>query len=340
MKNMIIFMAMVIGLLSCANAAKIKSDTLKIRKDFSTDDVQIILGEVREIRSNEISGKLEFSNDGVLFEEIGVGAGAGISAANSLANPTFDDGIENWTASNSTNFVHNTSTQGFGDGSAGWDATALSETVTSTPISLIENGLLENRCEAKVEYQTVATSTNWKLQAWDGSSVVAEKDLSIPTSTAVWTQDELRFDCPASGTLSLRVESSVADAALIKLDEMHLGKELPQPNSVEGPVSLRTRIVACRINNAGSAVIDTASGLCDWIETATRPGIGQLTIAVKPGVFSAPPVCSAIPVVPGVAQHCHFVLGGPSAVQVAVSCTNTAAALTDTDVGFICYGLQ
>lgn len=62
-----------------------------------------------------------------------------------------------------------------------------------------------------------------------------------------------------------------------------------------GIVNVRTE--SCKINNAGSAVIDTASGLCaGWVSSVATSGTGVVVVNFPTGTFSANPVCDVAPV--------------------------------------------
>jgi hypothetical protein len=53
------------------------------------------------------------------------------------------------------------------------------------------------------------------------------------------------------------------------------------------------RVESCRVNNNGSASINTGSGLCEpWVQSVSRTGVGSVTITARAGIFSSVPVCS------------------------------------------------
>lgn len=99
------FLSVLIFLVLAFNsfAAKITDDQLKIGSPGSSADKTIKLGNTREIRANETSGKLEFTNDGLNYKAIGSGgAGGGENFNNAFtddANPNAENGTSNWTAS-------------------------------------------------------------------------------------------------------------------------------------------------------------------------------------------------------------------------------------------------
>tara|TARA_R110000803_G_scaffold162194_1_gene225806 strand:+ start:17949 stop:20036 length:2088 start_codon:yes stop_codon:yes gene_type:complete len=103
MKKILLIIFLLVGFLSTSQGAKITSDLLKLGKPGSANDKILKLGGTREIRSNETSGLLEFSNDGALYKKLGSGSGSGGSGGvNILLNSSFEDGLTNWTNSGGT----------------------------------------------------------------------------------------------------------------------------------------------------------------------------------------------------------------------------------------------
>lgn len=166
-------------------------------------------------------GKLQFSNDGSLFKDIGSGSGSGSAGVNVLSNPGFEDGASiNWTNSGGTyTEVTSGSNLLFGEKSVTFDASATGQYVQSDLYD-IPVGLQGTNCEASIYYK--GGDTNLKLEALDGSSnVLATRTFE---SAATYSRKfGVTFVCPTSGQVRLRV-SSTADAALVALDSMHLGQ--------------------------------------------------------------------------------------------------------------------
>jgi hypothetical protein len=92
-------------------AAKITDDTLTIGRPGSSANKVMSLG-TKVIRSNESTGKLEFSNDGTLYKNLGSGSGSGDTGVNVLENASFEDGLTpGWTSVGGT-FTQQTYTNG------------------------------------------------------------------------------------------------------------------------------------------------------------------------------------------------------------------------------------
>lgn len=65
-------------------------------------------------------------------------------------------------------------------------------------------------------------------------------------------------------------------------------------NMVDTSIKSGVRTESCRINNNGTATIDTGSGLCEsWIDSVNRSGLGVVDIVYRTGAFSVKPVCLA-----------------------------------------------
>jgi len=87
---------------------------------------------------------------------------------------------------------------------------------------------------------------------------------------------------------------SVSDRQIqvtVELIGQHIARPIIQ-NMVETSVSSGVRVESCRINNNGTATIDTASGLCEsWISSTIRQSTGNVDLILKPNIYSVKPVC-------------------------------------------------
>lgn len=196
--------------------------------DGAASDKQLIWdigGSNPRIKWDDAAGALQFSNDGSTFAAIGSGGGGGAGVNILLdSNPDFEDGSppSDWTSSGGT-FVVESTNPGFGLQSGKWDPSATSQTLSSALIA-IPDGLLSGPCMAQISYEWSAGSAgDLKLQAYDGTNVLAEKDLIVSSTWVV--DDSLAFSCPSSGSVRLRLIST-ADAAEILVDKAHLGSNL------------------------------------------------------------------------------------------------------------------
>lgn len=175
-----------------------------------------------KVKWNGTTSKWQFSNDGTNFKDFGSGSGGG-GGINFLqdSNPDFEQGTSGWTASGGS-FTIDTSTNLFHDLKTGaFDASASSQTLTSTTITLsssVAPGLQGGAGYAACYIKTAAT--DYKIQVYDGTNVIATRD--IPALTT-FQEFGVGFPIPTSGTIALRIISG-SNAAAIYLDDCVMGQ--------------------------------------------------------------------------------------------------------------------
>ncbi len=201
----------------------ITADKLKVGDGTDTNKIiEADNGDANppQLRYNASTSKWQRSDDGLIFEGIGSGAGGG--GVNILANPDFESGVNDWTPTGGSTFVVGGSL--FGSQSGTWDASASGEFLSSDVIT-IPTGLHGNICVVQSFYSWDAGSAGHiKIQAFDGTNVLIEQDLLV-TSGGITKESFLVFTCPTSGTLQVRYEST-ADAAALIIDRQHLGSNI------------------------------------------------------------------------------------------------------------------
>ncbi len=174
--------------------------------------------------------RLQFSNDGSMFKNIGSGGGGG--GTNILADNNFDfeagDPPSDFTATGGT-FISESTNPGFGLASGSWNASASGQFLRSTAVAIPE-GLRTRSCSARIQYKWNAGTPGdlgWRVE--DSSDVLiaggsgfsgTAKNLD---SSSNWREDNIFFTCPSSGDMRIEIESS-ADAALILTDNWELGR--------------------------------------------------------------------------------------------------------------------
>lgn len=217
-----------------------------------------------KIKWSNGTSKLQFTHDGTNFKDIGSGAGGG-GGVNLLVDDNFDfeAGTTNWTVSGGT-LTSETGSPLFGAASGSFDASASSQNLDSTT-KTIPVGLRGTHCLAQVAFRYPSGSSgDYKIQALDGSlNVLAEA--SIPVTTGSGAENAyVVFSCPTSGSIKLRIASTVNGSALI-IDNAHLGS-----NTREVQVASAAF--------AGSSYFDTTS-TCYWFRTNTALGAFSTTSA-------------------------------------------------------------
>lgn len=201
--------------------ATITDDTVKIGKPGSSANKEITLGTSKKIRANESTGKLEFSNDGVLYKNLGSGYGSGGSTGtNLIVNDSFEDGIGSpWTSSGGT-FTQETYAVGF-EGNTKYARFVASgagqyvEQIVSVPTSF------SGGCQADFKKVSVSTAGLFKAQALDVSdNVLAEQTIGVSSWVKVPT---FGFPCPTSGINNLKLRMISISAGTIDFDLGYIG---------------------------------------------------------------------------------------------------------------------
>lgn len=258
----------------------VTTDTLKVGKSTAADKKIILDANAGAanpaIKWDNAAAKLQFANNGVDFKSFGSGSGGG-GGVNLIQdfNPDFEGGTTNWSASGGS-FTVATSGSNllFGTRSGVFNASAAAQTLLSTAITVTgapAPGLAGANGEVSCFFKT--TATDYKLQAWDGSNVLAERTIGASTYAV---EQGASFPIPAAGTIAVRIISA-SDATDLSVDDCYLG-------------SLRTKSVA-QSRIVGEAQIP-ATASCSWQRTNTALG-AFTTDADCPGptVITNPGVC-------------------------------------------------
>lgn len=206
------------------------------------------------IKYNQAENKWQFTVDGITYQDIGSGGGGGGGGVNLLTdNPGFEQGTTGWTASGGS-FTASSVDPLFGEQSGLFNASALSQTLTSTAYSM-PVGLQGGNCLIATGYVYASGADgDYSVQAWDGSTVLATQDLSVSSTPAT---AYLGFTCPSSGTVAVRFIANVADPGDLKLDG---------PSLAAGSIHLGSNILLAQVGNSevyGSLRYLGASA-CSW----------------------------------------------------------------------------
>jgi len=206
--------------------ARVADDEFKIGKPGSASDKVIKFGDNFQIKGDEASSKMQFSNDGgTNFSNMGSGSG-GAGGVNLLENFDFESGVSGYEATGAGTLAEETTSPAFGAKSAKWDAALTTEYFQNTPAVSVPVGLQGKTCQVRMKYLWASgVLGDIKFQVYDGTDVLVEKEINPVTE---WTEDFMTFTCAeGASTLQFRLESTT-NAAEITLDDLHLGSETNQ----------------------------------------------------------------------------------------------------------------
>lgn len=178
---------------------------------------------------------------------------------NLLKNPGAEKNVQYWTASGGGTLTRNTTSAKVYKNAGGfsWDASATSQTVTTTAVAIPtgwggKNGVVS--CAFKCAYG----SCTHTLTADDETNNLATP-VTITSDTSYWQRTSVNFIYPTSGNVRLKITSAANEPDLY-WDSCHLG--LADEFNIS-QVSQATLI--------GQAYIDGAAS-CQWSRTNTAMG--------------------------------------------------------------------
>jgi hypothetical protein len=224
--------------------------------------------------------KIKFSNNGADFKSLGSGSGSG-SGINALSDFNADletDGPADWTASSAPTLTSadSGSNKLFLVRSGVFNASATSQTVDSEAISVSSGdfmGLASSNGYASCYFKT--TATDYKIQAYDGSNVLAERTIPALASAQ---EIGVAFPWPSSGSVQLRLVSA-SDAADLAFDNCFLGSSnimaVSQPAFIGSARIPATASCSWTVTNTAFTAFGT-SATCPGPTVDLNPGPGTI----------------------------------------------------------------
>lgn len=158
-------------------------------------------------------------------------------------------------------------------------------------------------------------------------------DSSTNTSTSISTTDNYTAgDFPFIITCSKT--GSDYEAAKIYKFKTPILTDRPVISSLSEGTSNQLRTEFCRVNNAGSASIDTNSGLCaGWVQSVSRTSAGVVDLTMISGIFSSQPVCLVS--ANANTNACHSTISGS---VINVRCGSSRSTTFDDPFSISCNG--
>lgn len=168
-------------------------------------------GSAGTVLTNDGSGQLSWS--GVSSSSAG--------SFNYVENPGWEVNSSDWTASGGTYARTTTAAQvGESSGAGSWDSNGASQTLVSDAIAIYA-GAYGGNGVASCKFKTASGTATHKIQAYDGTNVLAES--TITSSTSAYPRTSVNFIFPSSGNIQLRIISVAADEPAIYIDSCYLG---------------------------------------------------------------------------------------------------------------------
>lgn len=229
-----------------------------------------------QIRWNESTSRLEYSNNGSNFAAIGSG-GQFANYTNILENPSFEDGIANYSVTGSASLTQSSTNPAFGTYKAIVDFSAAGEFFRNTT-QTIPQGLYGENCLVRFRYQGGGTADIY-YRVTDGTNTLAgytatSTQFKISAAASTWTDSlDLTFPCPSSGGLRLELESA-GNAAALSVDDIYIGE-----NFKVGTVAQAEYVGGIEQAGASGCAYsqNTSSGLTNYITLGSGTGCNAWT---------------------------------------------------------------
>lgn len=209
-----------------------------------------------------------------------------------------------------------------GNFSVSYDASAASDTMTFGPVDI--SPLDGNRCIASFWYS--GFDSNITAQVWDGSTVLNSVVLSAQTG---WVRQEqgMYFDCDDSSTSDIYIRLLAGgDAAIGYVDNIWIGENYRGQDWETESAQIGT----C---GTGTTVSRESS---DWLGTPVNNAVGDCTVPINAGIFSATPNCTLGLGSSGAANVPRITSISTSSIRIAI--VNLASAAVSDNVMLICNG--
>jgi hypothetical protein len=195
---------------------------------------------------NNATSSIQFTNDNVTLFDVGSGGGSGSGGINLIGNPGFETGVaSDWTATGGSFSDTTNVTELINGGKSGkWDSNGTGQTLETTKQNL-PNKLVGNSCSVQVSYRGDAiTPGDLVLRIEDAVdadvlplNAAGNPWLEFePTISGVVRQAFAAFICPDTAQMQVVLESKVADAPEIVIDDVHLGSNV-RAGVVDGKIT-------------------------------------------------------------------------------------------------------
>ena len=313
MKNIILLIS-IISFSASSYALDIRGNEIKLGAPDSTDKEIKFNGVIeRGIRSNQASGKLEFTHDGSNWKPMGSGSGSGGGGGiNALSNSGAEDQLNGWTASAGV-FSLETIDPLNGAGSFNWIPIAQNDVLETAYISFDTDKFKGQACQGEITY--IGGDENLTVQAIDqAGSVLGSKVLqahSIKGTESFFflcpNQAQITSDSNKGNVKFQLVNTGAAASPLIKFDDVYLG-------TLKGLVETNTPdTLGVTISSTGAVWRDTGdpvNGDCTKVST------GDFECFYNAGIFTEVPLVTCSGYLGVSSGYCEVIIATTSKFRV------------------------
>jgi hypothetical protein len=181
-------------------------------------------GSNAQVKWNEATDKLQFSNDGTTYKDLGTGSGGGgSSGVNVLTNDSFEDAVggvlTDWTNTGGT-LTQQTYTNSVEGDAKYFQFVASTSGQYFEMVKVVPTNFNGSGCQVDFKKLNIATDDLFKVEALDASNnVLATENVKVSTWNKLPT---LSFVCPAAGT-NFKIRVTSLAAGTLQGDKAYLG---------------------------------------------------------------------------------------------------------------------
>lgn len=225
MKNILFLLILLTGICASAEVQTQLADKVIVGAASSSDKTLEFNNGARtanpKIKLNSASSKIQFSQDGLAFKDLG--ANASTYGINLLTNGGFENGSTDWTASGMTFSVISAGANLLYETKSGYITASTTGQYLETSAYTVPRFMYGGRCLARISYLG-GLGGNVGLSVFDsgGTSVTGGTIGVFPGNAGNKKDVFLYFTCPTSGSMKLRITSTASQTDVF-LDEAFLG---------------------------------------------------------------------------------------------------------------------
>jgi hypothetical protein len=340
MKKTLTLLAILLALPALGADTVLQSDKVKFGKPAtSTDKVLEFnagLGASNpQIKLNKTTGKLQFSNDGSLFKDVGSGGGGGSGINLLVDNPGLEAGVtQNMSASAPSTVTAVTGSSALFETTSFNFFPTLSGQTYETQAYAVPKGLQGAPCLAAIYYTSAEVTSPTNGAVYSGTNTLLSAQVPFTRNVGPAMPLYIPFTCPTSGSVKIRMTSTGGVTSGLIGDNMHLGSETRLKEVTQASMygtNTFPDASGCDWNSSSSAFSDyPANGSCP-LGVATGRLVASVTKTPTVEAPNAPAGTYEVLYVPGyIAAHagtnCRYTVTDESNVGSTIQSFSTTTA--------------